>query len=262
MATTALTKAKAALALRGSTVARVRILTLIGLFALWEGMARSGLLYQGVVPPLTAIGAAFVQLLLTPVTYRHLAVTGWEISAGFAVGLAAGVAFGIVMGVRRFFGRAVAPYLDGLATAPKIIFLPIVMLMFGVGVESKIALGALSAFFPVVLNTAAGMRQMNPVWTRVGRSFNLTAWQMTRKIYLPALARSLAISMRLGLGVAIIGVLLAEIKLADRGLGFLAIEHYNHFRISELYALLLFIFMLAIGANLLINRVLPDRRGA
>jgi len=259
LATTALTKTTAAYLPLWSSVARIRIVTLIGLFVFWEGLARSGLLYEGVVPPLTSVGAAFAQLLMAPATYRHLGVTGWEIVAGFAVGLAAGIACGIVMGVRRFFGQAVAPYLDGLATAPKIIFLPIVMLMFGVGVESKIALGALSAFFPVVLNTAAGMYQMNPVWTRVGRSFNLTAWQMTRKIYLPALARSLAISMRLGLGVAIIGVLLAEIKLSDRGLGFLAIEHYNHFRIPEMYALLLFIFVLAIGANLLINRLLPDR---
>jgi len=246
-------------AARPAAITRIRIATVIAVLILWEGMARSGWLYEGVVPPLTAVAAAFARLLVTAATYRHLAVTGWEIAAGFVIGLAAGVAAGVVMGVRRFFGRAIAPYLDGLATAPKIIFLPIVMLMFGVGVESKIALGTLSAFFPVVLNTAAGMRQINPVWIRVGRSFRLTAWQMTRRIYLPALARSLAISMRLGLGVAIIGVLLAEIKLADSGLGFLAIEHYNHFRIPEMYALLLFIFMLAIGANLLISRLLPGR---
>ncbi len=246
---------------RPVSVARIRIATVIAVLILWEGVARSGLLYAGVMPPLTAVGAAFARLLIAPVTYRHLAVTGWEIIAGFALGLTAGVTLGIVMGARRFFARAIAPYLDGLATTPKIVFLPIAMLMFGVGMESKIALGALSAFFPVVLNTAAGMREINPVWVRVGRGFNLTPWQMTRKIYLPALARSLAVSMRLGLGVAIIGVLLAEIKLSDSGLGFLAIEHYNHFRIADMYALLIFIFILAIGANLLITRLDKVRNG-
>jgi ABC-type nitrate/sulfonate/bicarbonate transport system permease component len=240
-------------------VTRVRALTLITAALLWEGLARSGWLYEGVVPPLTAVARAFVLLLMTGETYHHLAVTAWEVAAGFGIGLVSGVAFGIWMGARPFFGRAIAPYVDGLATAPKIIFLPIVMLLFGVGITSKIALGALSAFFPVTLNTAAGMRAINPVLIRVGHSFRLTRAQMVRKVYLPALLGSTIVSMRLGLGVAIIGVLLAEIKLADRGLGFVAIDHYNQFRIPEMYALLLFIFILAIAANVLIGRLSPRR---
>lgn len=240
-------------------VTRVRALTLLAAALVWEGVARSGWLYEGVVPPLTAVARAFVVLLVTGDTYRHLAVTAWEVAAGFGIGLVAGIAFGILMGARPFFGRAMAPYVDGLATAPKIIFLPIVMLLFGVGITSKIALGALSAFFPVTLNTAAGMHGISPVLIRVGRSFRLSRAQMVRMIYLPALRGSIIVSMRLGLGVAIIGVLLAEIKLADRGLGFLAIDHYNQFRIPDMYALLLFIFILAIGANVLIGRLSPRR---
>lgn len=224
---------------------------------LWEGVARSGWLYEDVVPPLTAVARAFVVLLASGETYPHLAVTAWEVAAGFAIGLTTGVGFGILTGARPFFGRAVQPYVNGLATAPKIIFLPIVMLLFGVGIASKIALGALSAFFPVTLNTAAEVRGINPVLIRVGKSFRLSPLQMLRKIYLPALLGPIVVSMHLGLGVAIIGVLLAETKLADRGLGFLAIDHYNHFRIPELYALLLFIFILAIAANVLIGRLSP-----
>lgn len=243
-------------------VTRVRLATLLAAALLWEGMARSGWLYEGVVPPLTAVLRAFVALLITAETYHHLAVTAWEVVAGFGIGLVTGVAFGIWMGARPFFGRAIAPYVDGLATAPKIVFLPIVMLLFGVGVTSKIALGALSAFFPVTLNTAAGMRAINPVLIRVGHSFRLSRVQMVQKIYLPALLDSIVVSMRLGLGVAIIGVLLAEIKLADRGLGFLAIDHYNQFRIPQMYALLLFIFILAIAANVLIGRLSRRRNNA
>lgn len=241
---------------------RVRLLTLLAAALLWEALARSGWLYEGVVPPLTAVMHAFITLIITGDTYSHLAVTAWEVAAGFGIGLVTGVAFGIWMGARPFFGRAVGPYLDGLATAPKIIFLPIVMLFFGVGITSKIALGALSAFFPVALNTAAGMRAINPVLIRVGFSFRLTRLQMVRKIYLPALLDPIIVSMRLGLGVAIIGVLLAEIKLADRGLGFLAIDHYNQFRIPQMYALLLFIFILAIAANVLIGRLSRRRNNA
>lgn len=255
MVATALAKLRVIHWGRWSPTARVRALTLLVAMVSWEGMARSGWFYEGVVPPLTAVMRAFLMLLGKADTYRHLAVTVWEVLAGFAIGLFAGVAAGILMGSRPFLGRALAPYLDGLATAPKIIFLPIVMLVAGVGIASKIALGALSAFFPVALNTAAGMQQIDTVLIRVGRSFRLGRGQMVRKIYLPALLSSLTVSMRLGLGVAIIGVLLAEVKMSDRGLGFLAIDHYNHFRIPEMYALLVLIFILAVGANVLIGRL-------
>jgi ABC-type nitrate/sulfonate/bicarbonate transport system permease component len=96
---------------------------------------------------------------------------------------------------------------------------------------------------------------MNPVFVRVGRSFNASPWQMVTKIYLPALVPAVANGMRLGLGLAIIGALLAEAKLSDRGIGFLAIDDYNHYRIPQMYALLLIIFAIAIAANVAIGRL-------
>jgi ABC-type nitrate/sulfonate/bicarbonate transport system permease component len=256
MAETALTRTeRRARAHRPTRVATIRLITLVAAAASWELVARSGLLYQDVVPPLAKIVVAFVQLLLDPPTYRHLAVTAWEVVAGFAIGFAAGIAVGVPMGARRLLGDALQPYVDGFATAPKIIFLPIVMLLFGIGIASKIALGALSAFFPVAINTAAGVRQIDPVLVRVGRSFRLTGWQMATKIYLPALRLSIVTSMRLGFGLAVIGTLLAELKLSSAGLGFLANEHYGNFRVPELYALLILIFILAVGSNSLMARL-------
>ncbi len=237
------------------SAARVRLATLLAVFGAWEIVARSGWLYQDVVPPLEAIGVAFARMLVDAPTWRHLAVTAWEVGAGFAIGFAAGAAFGLVCGARRVFGAAVAPYVDGLAAAPKIIFLPIAMLLLGTGIGSKVALGALSAFFPVAINTAAGLRQLNPVYARVGRSFRLSAWRMASRVYLPALRESLVTSMRLGFGLAVVGVLLAEIKLSSAGLGFLANDDYNQFRIADLYAVILLIFILAVGINGLMGRL-------
>jgi len=261
MAETALAD-RAALKRRGSarwesSTFRIRAVTLVAILAAWELLARSGLLYEDVVPPLEKVGVAFVHLLLGAETYRHLGVTAWEVLTGFAIGFAAGVAFGVLVGARRFFGDAAQPYVDGFATAPKIIFLPIVMLAFGTGIASKVALAALSAFFPVAINTAAGVRQIDSVLVRVGRSFRLTPLQMTFRIYLPAMRRSLVTSMRLGFGLAVIGCLLAEIKLSNAGLGHLAIEHYNNFRVPDLYAVLILVFVLAVGANTLMARLMP-----
>jgi ABC-type nitrate/sulfonate/bicarbonate transport system permease component len=230
-------------------VVTIRLATFVIALVAWEALSRSGLVYGGVVPSLVAIAQAFVAMLLTPETYRHLAVTGWEVAVGFAIAAVAGVAFGLVAGSRRFFGAATDPYVDGFATAPKTVFLPILMLLFGIDMESKIALGALAGFFPIAINTAAGVRQLNPVYARVGHSFGLSRWQMATKIILPALEGWMITGMRLGLGVTIVGVLLAEIKLSNRGLGFLANNHYNNFRIAQLYALLIAIFALAALLN-------------
>jgi ABC-type nitrate/sulfonate/bicarbonate transport system permease component len=233
---------------------QIRLLTLVGLLVLWEGVARSGLLYQDVVPSLLKIATAFGRMLLDPVTWKHFGVSAWEIGAGLGVGYLLGVAFGLAAGTRRFFGAAVAPYVDGIATAPKIVFLPIVMLLVGTGIGSKLALGALSAFFPVAINTAASVRQVSPVLVKVGRSFRLSRWQMATRIYLPALRPSLVTSLRLGFGLAVVGVLLAEIKLSNAGLGFLANEHYSHYRVPDLYAVLALVFIVAVGLNSLMGR--------
>jgi ABC-type nitrate/sulfonate/bicarbonate transport system permease component len=98
------------------------------------------------------------------------------------------------------------------------------------------------------------VRQVNPVLVRVGRSLRLSRWQMATRIYLPALRSSLVTSLRLGFGLAVIGVLLAEIKLSNAGLGFLANEHYSHFRVADLYAVLVLIFVVAVGLNSLMSR--------
>ena len=233
----------------------IQAITIVAVLAAYEALARSHLLYAGVVPPLAEIGAAFVVLLGDPATYDNLAVSLGEIVVGFIVATVGGILCGIVVGARPWLRAAVGPYLDGIATAPKIVFFPIAILLFGVGPPSKAALGALSAFFPVALTVAAAVRQINPVFVRVGRSFNASPRQMIAKVYLPALVPAIVNGMRLGLGLAIIGVLLGEIKLSDKGIGFLTIDEYNHFRIPQMYATLLLVFILAVGANALIGRL-------
>jgi ABC-type nitrate/sulfonate/bicarbonate transport system permease component len=235
----------------------IQAITIVAVLAAYELLARSHLLYAGVVPTLGEIGLAFVLMLGDPATYFNLAVSLGEILVGFVVATFFGVLTGILIGARPWLREAVGPYLDGIATAPKIVFFPIAILLFGVGPPSKAALGALSAFFPVALTVAAAVRRIDPVFVRVGRSFNASPRQMIAKIYVPALIPAIVNGMRLGLGLAIIGVLLGEIKLSDKGIGFLTIDEYNHFRIPQMYATLLLVFILAVGANALIGRLVP-----
>jgi NitT/TauT family transport system permease protein len=238
-----------------SAVTWLRIALIVGALLIWEGMARSGLLYRDVVPSLFAIGKALVTLLSSDDYYFNLSVTVGEIAAALAIGGGLGVVVGLVLGANRFLARAYEIYLYYLGPTPKIIFFPVMIMWFGVGSGSKVALGALSCFFPVALSVAAGMREIDKVLIRVGRSFRADTRQMITKIYLPAMRHPIINGVRLGLGIALIGTLLAETKLSNKGIGFLIINAYSTFDMPRMYANLIVLFVIAIGANALVGRL-------
>jgi NitT/TauT family transport system permease protein len=237
-----------------SPVAPIRIATLVGLWLVWEGAAASGLLYAGVVPSSFKIIAALFRLLISGTFWYNLEFTVLEVVTALLIGGTAGAAVGLALGANRFAGAAYERYLHYLAPTPKIVFLPILLVLFGVGPGSKIAMGTLSCFFPIALSVAAGVRTVDTVLLKVGRGYNLTRAQMVRLIYLPSLIPPLANGLRLGLGVAIIGSLLAELKMSNRGLGFLIMQYYSQFRTPEMYAVLIVMFAMAAGANALVGR--------
>jgi len=236
-------------------VTQIRIAIVVALVVVWELVSMSGLLYRDVVPSLINIGKALYVTLSDPTFYYHLYTTFYEIGIAMVIGGVAGLAVGIVLGGSKFMSRAYEAYLYYLGPCPKIIFFPIMIMWFGVGPGSKVAMGAISCFFPVALNVAGGMREIDKVLIRVGKSFRLNTWQMVTKIYLPAMRHPVINGVRLGLGVALIGTLLAETKLSNRGIGFLVIQAYSIFNMPQMYALLIILFVISIGANEMIGRV-------
>lgn len=239
-----------------SPVLPLRVAALLMLWLIWEAIARSGLVFSSVVPSSFAIFGAVARLLSDASFYWNLEFTLIEVGISLALGTIAGIAIGLMLGASRFAAKAFEPYVHYLAPTPKIVFLPILLVLFGVGPGSKIAMGTLSCFFPMALSVASGVRGIDPVLLRVGRSFNLTLLQTVRKIYLPALVPPIATGLKLGTGVAIIGCLLAEIKMSNRGLGFLIMQYYAQFKIPSMYATLVIAFALAAAGNSLIARFL------
>lgn len=237
----------------------LRIIVALVLLGGWEAMSRSGLFYGEVVPSLLKIGVSLIKLLGDPVFYRNLQVTTLETMMALAIGAGAGITVGIVLGANRFMMRAFEPYVYYLSPTPRIILFPVMIMWFGVGPGSKIALGALSAFFAIALSTAAGMRQIDPILIKVGRSFRANVWQMAVKIYLPAMRVPILNGIRLGMGTAIITVLLGETKLSNQGLGYLIMQIYTRFDMPGLYALLITVFIIAGAVNALIGHFARDK---
>jgi len=237
---------------------RVHLLRLgivVVLLVAWQALSLSGLLFRDVVPPLGAIGRQLLALLGTADFHVNLGITLSEIGVAMLIGGLSGLATGLLLGANPFLSRAYESLVYYLGPTPKIIFFPVMIMWFGVGSGSKIAMGAVSCFFPVAMSVAAGMREINPVLIRVGRSFGASTAQMVGKIYMPAMQAPIVNGVRLGLGVAIIGTLLAETKLSNRGLGYLIIQAYATFDMPRMYALLILLFIVAIAANALLGRL-------
>jgi ABC-type nitrate/sulfonate/bicarbonate transport system permease component len=254
MAATTVVRGAARAASPARRVAAIRIAIAAAIVVLWEAASASGLFYRDVIPPLVTIARALGVLAINPDFYRQLAVSLAEVGQALAIGGGLGIVVGLILGGSRFLAHAFEPYLYYLGPTPKIVFFPIMIMWFGVGPASKVALGALSCFFPVVLSVAAGMRQIDPVLIRVGRSFHASPLQMALKIHLPAMRTPILNGVRLGFGVAIIATLLAETKLSNAGVGYLIMRAYAVFDMPHMYAMLIVLFALAIAANELMGR--------
>jgi NitT/TauT family transport system permease protein len=234
---------------------RARLIAAFAILAAWQALASSGLLFRDVVPSVWRIAASVAAVLTDPAFYANLRITGLEFAGAVVQGGAAGILVGLVLGTNRFLSAAYERWVHYLAPAPKIIFFPVLLLLFGAGPGSKIAMGAISCGFIVAISVADGVRGVPSVLVRVGQSFRANRWQMAASIYLPAIREPLLNGIRLGFGVAAIGVLLAETKLSKAGLGFMVMDAYRRFDMPSMYALLILVVLLVAGINAALTRL-------
>ena len=244
----------------------VQVATVILLIAAWEIIGRTGLLFPELFPPLITVVESLLIYLTTPVVLPHLDASGRAVGGAVLLGALTGIPVGIVCGSRRTWLAIVEPLILYAAVVPKIVIFPMFILFLGIGVASKLAVGAIAAFFPIALLTIAGMREVKKVYVDVARTMGAGATQIASRVYLPAIAGQVFTGVRIGMGAAVTGALLAETKIAKAGLGFLIVEYYGQFRIAEMYALLLLIFILAAAANwalkTLFAMLYPSPRGS
>jgi ABC-type nitrate/sulfonate/bicarbonate transport system permease component len=201
------------------------------------------------LPPLPALLKAVIDVLARKDAYGHFAITLYESLVGFGIAVVLGVIVGGAIGASRTATELFNPIILALYSIPKIIFLPLMLMIFGVGLTPKIANAALHAFFPIVLNSLVGMREIDRTHLKVARSMSATRFQLVRKLYLPSMVLPVFAGIRLGLGLAFMGALLAELFESKAGIGYYVIQFYSSGRIAEMIVIILAVFALILLIN-------------
>jgi ABC-type nitrate/sulfonate/bicarbonate transport system permease component len=153
--------------------------------------------------------------------YPHLQVSGYEFAVGYGVAIALGVPLGILMGWYGRINALLDPFVSALYMTPRIALLPLLMIWFGIGIMSKIAIVFLGAIFPILVSTITGVRTVNADFVKVARSFGCNDWQIFLTVALPSSVPLLLTGLRLGLGHALVGIVVGEMYGSTHGLGYL-----------------------------------------
>lgn len=208
----------------------------IVLVALWEAAVRARLLDARFFPPPTLVLATLARLIADGTLIRHAAVSIGRVLAGFVLGSAVGLTSGLILGTVRPLRVALEPVISALYVLPKVAILPLVMLIFGLGESSKIALVALATFFVVVINTTAAVVGIEPIYLEAGRAFGARRRQMFGHIILPAALPVMFTGLRLALGTALIVIIAAEFVATQEGIGYFIWLAWNTLRPEAMFA--------------------------
>ena len=190
----------------------------------WEAIARLGWVPALFLPAPTAVIAEAVRMGRTGELWRHLAVSLARVGLGFGLGAVVGTALGLLLGVSRVAWAMINPLIAATYPIPKIALLPLMILWLGIGETPKVVMIALGVFFPIVINTYAGVRGTDPLLVKTARSLGAGPWQLTRKVVLPSALPTILAGYRLGTGIALLLVVSAEMINATSGLGFLILN--------------------------------------
>lgn len=232
----------------------VRVVAVLILALVWEWAGGQGGAFEDVFPPISSVLGAWWDVVRQPSFGADVRITVREVVGGFTIGSLAGLFVGSAIGTSKWLTRVMEPMLFWASGVPKIVLLPILLAVLGAGVALKVGHATLSSFFPVALGTATAIRTVPEIYGRVSRTIGARTWHTAFLVYVPAAAGQILTALRLGFAVSIVSALLAETAVATAGLGFRAIHYYQQLRVPEMYAVILTIFVVAMVANVALER--------
>jgi NitT/TauT family transport system permease protein len=216
----------------------------LAVLALWQGLAAL-VGAEGLSSPEVTF-ARLGRMVGNPEFWTHAAATGQAMLWSILYTVVGGLALGLAFGLWRLAGEVAEPILNSLYSIPKIMFYPVILLFFGLGMPAKVAFGVAHGVFPVMLLTMGGVRAIKPVILRTARVLRLSPGQTVRTILVPAALPEIFTGLRIGIVLAMFGTLIGELFASERGLGFLLMQGVERGDVATIMALALLLFTIAV----------------
>ncbi|MDP2632253.1 MAG: ABC transporter permease [Candidatus Curtissbacteria bacterium] len=209
------------------------------LLVIWQIFATSGIINPFFTSYPTKILSSLINLFSSGFIYKHLTTSAYEFFLGLLIGVSLGIILGIAIGWYKTINNLANTFVTIFYVTPVIALIPLLIVWFGVGVTTKIVVVALATFFPMVINVRTGIRNVNPEHVRVAKSFGAGDFQIFCTVALPHSLPYILSGLRLSLGRALAGVIVAELYGARSGLGYLMTLFSSTFAIDKLMAVIL-----------------------
>lgn len=202
------------------------------IFPLWVSLPKGVALFF--TTP-SQIAAKFYQLTADGTIQEHFYVSAWEFVAGLGLSIAVGLPFGLILGRSRTMDALLDPYVTALNATPRLVWLPLLIIWFGIGIWSKIMIVFLGAVFPLLINTYAGVKNVDRVLINMVRSFGAREWHVMKIVVLPYAVPYIVAGLRLAIGRAVLGVVVGEFFGATKGLGAMMARAASAFQVDVVF---------------------------
>jgi NitT/TauT family transport system permease protein len=203
--------------------------------AIWQLVAFRRIVPELFLPGPVDIANAFVAYVARGQIWPDMWISGQELMYGFLLSIVIGLPMGILMGWYKRLNMALDPFVTFFYSIPRVALTPLLIIWFGIGINSKIAVVFLGAIFAIVINTAAGVKNLDPALIKAARSFGASDAQLFRTIVLPGSVPFILTGLRLGLGHALTGVVVGELVAAQAGVGLMMATAGATFQTSKVF---------------------------
>lgn len=196
----------------------------IGLILVWQVLSQLGLISTRILPAPTQIIEATIRLTLSGELLRNVGISLYRALTGFLIGGSIGFSLGVLNGLSRPAERLLDSSLQMIRNIPHLALIPLVILWFGIGDPARIFLVSLGVFFPIYINTFAGIRAIDPNLLEMGQVYGLNRKQLFWQIVLPGALPSMLVGLRYALGLMWLTLIVAETIAANSGIGYMAMN--------------------------------------
>ena len=201
------------------------------------------------------IAVAFHRLLADGQIQEHFHVSAVAFLAGLALAIVVGLPFGLVMGRSRTLDALLDPYVTALNATPRLVWLPLMILWFGIGIWSKVIIVFAGAVFPLLVNTYVGVKNVDRVLVNMVRSFGANEWQIMKVVVLPNSLPYIIAGLRLAIGRAILGVVVGEFFGSSKGLGFMIASAATNYKVDVVFVGVAIFMALSLVLTLSVKKI-------